>query len=209
MRLSILAAAACAVLVPLAASSAEITIPATVVGWYNASGHHEVGNPNTLTGSLGEEYRSFYVWDIPSLEGRRIVSARLEFQMHYSLGAENQAPQTGRIVDVKPGNLSDIAAQDGNGRGQAIFRDLGTGYLYGTLSVPASINADYSIYATLDKAALRAITMSQGGQFGAGMINVTPGLEDYDYFLVSSGSFPSVQNLILDVRPARSSGTEQ
>ena len=66
--------------------SAPISLDVADLGWYTQDGLHEAYNFNTLTGNLfGTEYRSFYVFSLPALEGKRIASAALEVDIRHSL----------------------------------------------------------------------------------------------------------------------------
>ena len=64
------------------ASAATLTIPAFDSGTYTNTGLHDAANRDTLTvGSQGgNEYRGFFLWNIPNLQGYKVTSARVEFQ---------------------------------------------------------------------------------------------------------------------------------
>jgi hypothetical protein len=180
-----------------------VSIASYDIGWYASSGHHVADNPNTLTGILSDTYRSFYIWKIPKLAGT-ITSARIDFKLEYSLGANGSSDQYGRLYDLKVGKrrLPYIQTDDGDGLGTKIYADIGEGQTFGKLTVPPEIFDDTWIKAKLNASAVAALNASSGKYFGVGIVNVTPDLSDGMYFLVSSGSRPSEQILVLHVEPA-------
>lgn len=192
-------AGACAAL--LAASShaadTQVSIDASRMGWYTASGVHESYNNNTLTGVFFEEYRSFFEWTLPSVTGH-VTGAHLEMALPYSLGSD-QGTQTGAMFDVAAANLPFLSADNGAGHGTSIFADLGTGTAYGNFVIRES--DDLTIFSIdLNAAAVRAIDAANGGTFALGMRNTTPKITD-NYFLFSSMSQAGEQTLVLDVTP--------
>jgi hypothetical protein len=175
----------------------EIATEAADLGWYNSSGIHQSFNENTLTGQLGEEYRSFYLWHLPSFSGT-VTSARIQLDLQYSLGSASLAPQTGRMFDVSAGSLDSLTLDDGGGLGGTIFDDLGSGSSYGDFVISSA--DDRTIFTViLNSNALSALGASAGQPFALGMRNVTE--SGLDFFLFSSMSVRGSQKLFVDVTP--------
>jgi hypothetical protein len=177
----------------------ELRLQANSLGWYNQSGVHQAFNPNTLTGFLaGTEYRSFYTWTVPAFEGR-IASARVEFDVQFSLGVSGADVQTGAVHDVAPSNVPLLPLDNGGSNGVGIFGDLGSGSEYGSFIIGPTDSLTVFRFA-LNTNAVEMLNQLSGGTFAIGMRNATPG-NTSDYFLFSSGSFPGAQTLVLSISP--------
>ena len=177
----------------------EVRVQATSIGWYKASGTHQAFNPNTLTGVLaGVEYRSFYVWNLPSFEGI-VDSARIEFDLQYSLGVSGSSTQNGTVYDVTQSNVSSLPLNNGGAQGENIFGDLGSGSQLGGFTIRPS-DALTVFQVALNSNAIESLNSLSGGTFAVGIRNTTPG-NTGNYFLFSSGSFPSTQTLVLSISP--------
>jgi hypothetical protein len=188
--------AACALSMP--ASAATVALQTSDLGWYNVYGFHNSWNENTLTGKFGDdEYRSWYVWQLPSLSDA-VVSARIEFDLPYSLGTDAWTPQLGRMFDISAASLSTIAQDNGGGFGQSIFDDLGSGAVYGDFTIAQSDNLT-TFVVDVNAAGIAAINAASGDAFALGIRNVTP--QYMYYFLFSSGSFRASQRLVLETAP--------
>ena len=170
-----------------------VTVDTRDLGWYRSDGHHDEFNENTFTGDLGLEYRSFYVWDLPTLTNP-VTSARIDFDLQYSLGVWSTVPQTGRMFDVSTSS-STLTQTDGGGTGHAIFGDLGSGTSYGDFVISEADNLTlFSVQ--LNQAGLDAINSASGRPFSIGMSNVSPYQQS---FLFSSISFRGSQQLVLSM----------
>lgn len=198
------------ILIPLAlsmvffakeSSASVVSIQATDLGWYRSDGTHESYNINTLTGQLGgTEYRSFYIWEIPSYVGK-VTSAHIEFNVEYSFGGSAiYYPVQGEMFDVSASTLPFIRQDNGAGQGEAVFNDLGSGTSFGQLSVlPGYDNYGYTMTVPLNADAINSINSSNGADFSLGMKNI--GFNSgYDYFLFSSMSRDGSQILVLDIQ---------
>jgi hypothetical protein len=176
----------------LAAHAASLTIPSSHIGWYNEAGQHTATNPNTLTGLFSIPYRSFYVWQVPKVNGD-ITAAHIDFRLAYSLGASGTSPQQGelRAMTANKTTLPYVTSDDGAGQGSRIFTDLGNGKIYGRVQVPANVVEEVWVRVHLNAKAVEVLNKSRGKSFGTGIVNVTPDLLDGTYFLMSSGSDPS------------------
>jgi hypothetical protein len=178
------------------AEASEVTVNITDLGWFSNNGAHQSYNVNTLTGSLlpWDEYRSFFLWTLPQLNGV-VTAARIDFSMPYSLGASGSTSQAGEIYDIASTNLPYLRLDNGGGHGIDVFNDLGSGASYGTIDVPSSLyNWDYTLSVSLNGNAISAINSAAGAQFGLGMRK--PGGGD---FVLSSLSQPGSQRLVLTV----------
>lgn len=180
------------------ASAEEIRIQALDMGWYNSDGSHDAFNNNTLTGFLGAtEYRSFYIWTLPALNGT-VTAAKIEFDLPYSLGVAGFGDQNGRVFDVTAASLGNLSLTDGGGNGLGIFADLGAGSSYADFSIgPADALTLFQF--SLNANGLAALQAASAQSFAMGIQNVTPG-NSGDYFLFSSMSTSGSQTLVLTVQ---------
>lgn len=192
-------ALACEIFHCNARAAVEVSSNTVDLGWYTSSGRHQSYNQNTLTGYSSEEYRSFYVWNVPQIDGR-VTSARVDFYIEYSLGGSTIA-QTGQMFDLTANSISTLTQEDGGGAGKSIFADLGDGNSYGSFTVPSWIGSpvQYTLSVELGAAAIDAINAANG-TFAMGIKNTTPGNTN-DYFIFSSMSVRAAQVLVLDIQP--------
>lgn len=187
--------------------AAPIAVDVSDLGWYAQDGLHDAYNINTLTGNaFGTEYRSFYVFSLPVLEGKRISSAALEVDIRYSLGVNSASypspDQMGLFFDVEQQNLGYLTQDNGGGFGQQVFADLGAGQQYGVSLVRQDDTG--LLRFELNDAAVLQMNAVAGGVFAMGLRNITadPDPNSFMYFLFSSLSEAGSQRLLLDVEDA-------
>ena len=198
MNLKILLALISFSLTSIATYATEIAINASDSGWYRDGGFHESINKNTLTGNLASiDYRSFYLWEIPEFN-ESVISARVDFEIYYSLGAFGGDDQLATVFDVNSTNIALLTTDNGSGHGREIFNDLGSGLSYGEFNVASFETYGYILSVNLNSNAIEAINNSKGQSFAFGIVNNTPYLEN-KYFLFSDSSGVSTQTLSLEI----------
>jgi len=179
------------------AKADTISINTFDLGWYKSGGAHTSGNVNTYTGSYynNQEYRSFYLWNLPNFEGK-VVSATLMINLVYPLGTVGLKTQSGEMFDVSDSNLAYIRKTNGDGHGVDIWNDLGSGLSYGQFVI-TSQDSGWVSY-DLNAAAISEINTSKGEVFAMGIDNTSVNGYGSGYFLFSSGSVRGKQYLVLE-----------
>jgi hypothetical protein len=149
-------------------ASAQI-IAASHAGQYSASGNHTAGNTSYVTGAFEGEYRSFFVFDLPTFSGP-IVSAKIEF---YNSAVTDDSPggfysedgaETLSLFHVATSRSALLAGGSGLA---GIFADLGAGTAYGSTAVTESANGGY-VSLFLNGAFLADLNAASGGSIAVG-----------------------------------------
>jgi hypothetical protein len=151
------------------AQATLFTVDATDGGWFRESGRHDLGFDNYCTGWFdtdlyplpdGGEYRSFFIFPVPALDGP-VISA----QVTLASGDDNLSPQPTETLGLFSYTLADdptLGYGDGNATGQSIFANLGSGASYGQTSVTlANLPAD--VLVILNATAWNDIGAAAGG----------------------------------------------
>ena len=177
-------------------SSATLTVDATAYGYYSSFQGLMTGG-NTTTGTIGAdwEYRSFFVFHIPSFTGTvDTVTLRLEHESYDS----GNASESFIVYDVSTpiAKLVDFSAPQ-----MEVFDDLGSGTQYGTFSLSEStVNTVRPILLT---GAVTAISNGRGSDFAVGIrsLGVTGSETSAEYARFSAGEEPRVHQLQIVVVP--------
>jgi hypothetical protein len=141
----------------------SLTVDAADSGWWDSTGSHDASNDNFIVGTLGTQYRDFFVFDLSAVS-LPIVGAQLRlFQQSGAYGSLDPT-ETYTVFDVTT-PIPDLGA---SGSGQtAIFDDLGTGASFGSTTVSAADNGGF-VSVTLNAAALASLNASSGGLAAVG-----------------------------------------
>jgi len=153
-----------------------MTVDHFAKGWWDNSGSHNTGNPNTYTGGsyyATINYNTFFAFNIPNFTGT-VLSARLEIQHEAYFGYD--ASETFGVYDVTTATASVIAS----GSGQvAIYNDLQDGNQYGTFVVsPGTLATIQSI--DLSPVASTNIAAARGSTFAFGLHGLSIGGASYE-----------------------------
>jgi hypothetical protein len=187
-----------------AAGAATIEIDALDTGAYRSSGFHNSTIENYITGLFtGEEYRSFFVFDLTSVSDT-ITSATLNL---YNPGAEPcclgyvspDPTETFTLKDVS----TPLGALVATGTDVGIFNDLGTGTTFGEYTASAADNGT-TISVALNAAGIDALNAAAGGSIAFGGVLTTLGGAASEYlFGFSTATFveDDVRRLTLTVVP--------
>ncbi|NOS99998.1 MAG: right-handed parallel beta-helix repeat-containing protein [Phycisphaerales bacterium] len=108
-------------------------LPALNRGWWSSTGLHTASNNNTLTGdfSTGLRYSSYFTFDVSDVQS--VVgnpTLRLELERYSS----PHATETFAVRDVS----TKAAPLEADGPNTAIYQDLDTGDVYGTVTVKST-----------------------------------------------------------------------
>jgi hypothetical protein len=163
-----LAATLLGLVLPAIPASAQI-ITASHAGQYSSAGDFAGDNTNYVTGAFEGEYRSFFVFDLPTFS-LPIVSAKLDL---YNFGGSDDIP-AGFYSENPSETLSffnysgSLAALTTGGSGlTGIFADLGSGSLYGSTTVGAGNDGQY-VSLFLNNAFLADLNAASGGTIAFG-----------------------------------------
>ena len=196
-----LSAAFLASVVSAPCHGAIITLDAVDSGTYQASGLHNPGIENYLTGIFRQEHRSFLLFDLSSLDGQ-IQSATLRLfnpeVSEFLHGYVSPDPtETLNIYDV----TTTASAIIGNTAGVGGFDDLGSGVLYGSRVVSAADNG-FVVEIVLNTAALADLNSAAGLFLFGGALGTLSGTADQHVFGFSMTDFVSdhTRQLVLDVQ---------
>lgn len=182
----------------VATSDAQV-LQAADRGWYTDLGTHYVGNDNYFTGTTtldpteGTFFRSFFVFDIPTLAaGESYRAATLSLWNSFADGMVTNEIFSLLAVD---GSIADLVTGTAGTNG---FNDLGDGLNFGAVSIDGTdgnwINID------LNAAGLAAINAKQGQRiaFGGVLTNFT-GTTDNFVFAFTGGGNPAESVLTVTV----------
>lgn len=142
------------------------TIQASDAGWYTDNGTHFADNDNYVVGTLNNHtYHDFFVFDLTTVSGP-ITSAELSLYVPSTVGYvnSNSSAITYQNWDVST-QLSLLTSNQTSAT--SIFSDLGTGTLFGTVTVGPEVQGQ-QVHVSLNGAALSAILAAEGGQFAIG-----------------------------------------
>ena len=155
-------------------------------GVWSATVANTAGNSNYAAGSVrgGGQVRDFFTFDLRAVTGR-ISAATLRLDR-----GQDSAPLRHRVSDVStaPRTLSDT-----EGVNAAIYRDLGTGTVYGTYRIGRSRAGPLAL--VLNRAGVAALNTGRGGfvSFGGSVLGVG------DRAFAGTGQTP--QHLLLTLSP--------
>jgi len=152
-----------------------LTVSATDTGWYDDIGDHVTYNQNYVTGRLhGDEYRSFFVFDLSSVaETFNSVTLRIFNTTFGGLSScgyrSSDSTETLEIYDVS----TSISSLVGGTGGTSAFADLESGTLYGSTTVSAADN-DAFVSIALNADAVTALSSASGlFAFGGALSTIT------------------------------------
>ncbi|MDX2080870.1 MAG: PEP-CTERM sorting domain-containing protein [Terrimicrobiaceae bacterium] len=159
---------AIAVLGATSTNARAVAIDASYRGFYLDNGFHTDGFDGYLTGWDGNEYRSFFVFEIPLLSEPALAgSLRLWMPPGSFFSTLPSEPLTLWSISTAVPDL--IASHDVDSpEGEAIFADLGSGDVFGTAIVSNPGIAGTYLHITLNENALAAIHAAQETQFAIG-----------------------------------------
>jgi hypothetical protein len=129
-------------------------IQASSTGWFDATGSHDGGNTNYVAGSYGSTvWRDFFAFDVAG----GVTSASLDIGNSASSGLFN-GPVTWTLFD-----LSALPDTNSSYSGRTdIFSDLGTGLIYGQVTVTGPTG---NVHVVLNQNGIDAINAAaDGGQ---------------------------------------------
>jgi len=180
-------------------------------GWWSPSGPGPTfdANDNYFLGWTTIAHRSFFTFDISSLAGETVTSARLELTRFGS--ASPDPTETIGLFDVS----TDATVLNNNvGTSPAIYADLGTGISYGTFEVGVSGGRFDVLVFDLNGAAVADINASAGGFFsiGASILSLSFVPQVSEFFFSGSGTLGNeantgVQRLVVGINPVPEPGT--
>jgi hypothetical protein len=174
-------------------------------GWWAATFNNTDANDNYVTGGDVVVHRSFFTFDLSSLDLSSSVvnSATLELARY---GYAGDATETVSFWDVS----TDAATLNSNtGTNAAIFNDLGSGIRYGQFVVGRyTFSNSLTLSFALNPAALSDITNAAGGFFSiGGALDSMNGTNPQYLFGSSFGVSSSTQRLIVETTPVPEPGT--
>jgi hypothetical protein len=165
MRKTVSMFVACMMLVAIAstAHATVFTVYATDGGWFTENGWHQSVSDNYLTGVFqGGEYRSFFTFDIPALDGS-VVSAVLQAPNPDVNSVDPNETYT--VYDYTLPNSLHIDYFFPTG--VPIFLEFGGGTSYGSALVNATPPTDPVVVA-LNASGRGDISAAQGSEFALG-----------------------------------------
>jgi uncharacterized protein (TIGR03382 family) len=122
-------------------------------GWWSDTIGNADDNDNYIVGTIdpGFRFNNFFTFDLTSLGAGAITAAELRLTRHGT--ALDSGPVTYRLYDVTTPTLT---LNDNVGPSAAIYSDLGTGTLYGSIGVASLVIPD-PLVISLNAAAIAAI----------------------------------------------------
>lgn len=162
-------------------------------GWRTASGVHK-GHQNTFTGTISQEHRSFFTFDLGGVSGSQVISATLRLEVANYYGPDPS--EAFSVWDIS----TPTAALQSTTTSVAVFNDMGTGATYGSFSADAS-SPNTVIDIPLNAAARADILGALGGDFSVGVTCddlTSPGTQGARF---SSSSESRIHELVLEVLP--------
>jgi len=182
----------------LGAPASAQTIDASSRGWYNSAGLHTASNSNTLTGqgSSTIQFRSFFVFDLPTL-AHPAGAGVLRLEVESYLGPDPMEYVAVFDVSTPPADL--VADQTGR---TDIYADLGGDVVYaGGFATPADVGTVLELPLTPE--AIAAINLAAGGRFAMGVSLQTIRLaRGNEYVRFSLAGESRVHQLVLTEAPA-------
>ncbi len=157
------------------------TLNATDSGWYFQTGYHDNTNNNYIVGDCttcgrSGSYNDYFIFDLSNITAP-ITSAVLD--IGNGNGYVAGVLSTYSLFDVSAAVSSiDVARNDGDATGLAIFNDFQSGTLFGTRSI-TSVVQNSQVPTTLNAAAIAALNTARGQRWVIGGTlrpgNVIPG----------------------------------
>lgn len=148
-------------------------LTASDVGWYNSNGEHLAFCKGFMVGYAGAfdglTYRSYYLFDLRNVKGT-ITSATVRvFSDAYGFDSPNASETLGLFDVSTPASL----LQFGQTGAYGVYKDLGTGKLFGTGTVSTANDNKY-VYVSLNADGLAALNAARGGTlaFGSSLLNM-------------------------------------
>lgn len=171
-------------------------------GWWDPTFNNSDANDNYVTGGDTFVHRSFFTFDLSSLDlsSSVVTSARLELVRY---GYSGGATETISFWDVS----TDAATLNNNtGASAAIFNDLGSGIRYGQFVVGSyPFSNSLTLSFALNSAALGDITNAAGFFSIGGALDSIVGISPQYLFGSSFGA--GTQRLIVETTPIPEPGT--
>jgi hypothetical protein len=149
-----------------------LVLNADFSGWWDNTGYHDPTNPNYIAGQYNnpplQKFHDFFVFDLSGVP-YTIASAQLELSNpsdgYYSTNSSDT--YTSFDVSTPIASLEAAGSGTGNLNEVAIFKDLGSGTQYGSVTVSSASDGQI-VSVALDTAALTALNNARGGQFAFG-----------------------------------------
>jgi hypothetical protein len=169
------------------------TLSALDQGWYRSDGLHVATNSNYITGIFagGQEYRSFFVFDLSGLGS--ITSADLQlFQPANGGYSSVDASETFLITRTSvPASVLNPSVSTSGLAGQQIFNQFGRDDLYGSFgSIVATAGSQgTTLNISLNSAGLAYLNSNLGQQVAiTGRVSTLSGSADQSVFRFSTGN---------------------
>ena len=162
-------------------------------GSYSASGDHTASNDSYLAGYdsfEGQEYRNFFVFNIPSLSGTDTYTSAILNIYNGGTSTPNAVGMTGRTFTISS-IATDINALRNGGTGlTSVYSDLRGGIDYGSITFLSTPGDNSTIKFNLNAAGLTAINNAAGSQIAfGGSFDVSDNINDQFIFgYTSSGN---------------------
>jgi hypothetical protein len=146
------------------ASAGSVTISASNSGWFAANGFHNAANKNYIAGDF-DTYHNFFTFDLSGINGA-ITGATL--RLFNPAGGFDGDPGTYTLYDVfTSAAVLNTSHSGASPEDVAIYNDLGSGTVYGTVTVSALDNGTL-ISINLNAAAIAALNSANNGLFSIG-----------------------------------------
>lgn len=164
--------AGCAVVILLLCGSGSATAQPTDVnasarGFYLDDGFNTEFYDGYNTGWEGVEYRSYFVFDIPTFS-EEVTSATLRLWMPADSFLSPEASETISLWSVSTSVASLVSSHNPGAEGLAIFEDLGGGTNFGSATISDPGPGGSYLFISLNQDALDAIVAAQGSQLAIG-----------------------------------------
>ncbi len=146
---------------------ADMTFDATHRGLYRSDGAVNTGPAvslaDTYTGAaVGFTHRSYFVFDLTSLNSSTVTSATLRLEVAVWLAGN--AAEAFDVYEI----TTDVADLVDGGASATIYTDVGSGVVYGTGAVSSS-DVGSVVEVTLGASAIDAINAASGNSFAVGL----------------------------------------
>lgn len=126
------------VLLASAASAQIVNLVATDAGWYDSFGFHNTANQSYITGQGFDLTRSFFVFDLPAIDGTVTAASLRVFNPAFGFDSQDASENISFFaVDTS------IASLTGGTADVAGFDDLGDGTVFGGGTISASSNGQW------------------------------------------------------------------
>jgi len=179
-------------------SGSTVAIDASDTGWYDSTGSHTTGNANYIAGEYGAlDYRDYFVFPVPALNGFTIASAELLINSYTNYNSVGSS-----LALQLNGVTTSIPVLEAGGTGlTGIYNDLGNGTIYGSQAIPVSASGSI-VSIPLNAAFVNAAMAAAGGEVAVGgSITSLVGTNQMYLFAFSQG-FPGDVRLQLTYAPS-------